>query len=238
MKRTMENLYIVIPAYNEEENISTVTRQWHQIVEKISSDSRLVIVNDGSKDHTLEILKKLQKELSQLVILTKPNGGHGAAVLYGYRYALKHNADYIFQTDSDGQTLPEEFPPFWNLRHDFSAIIGHRDHRQDGISRIFVTKVLKIVLLLIFKVRVADANAPFRLMSHSILKRHIQKIPANYNLPNVMFSVMFLKNKESVAFLPVTFRPRQGGKNSINLRKITKIGIQAIRDFHILRSRI
>ena len=234
----MENLYIVIPAYNEEETISTVARQWPQVVENISSDSRLVIVNDGSKDHTLEILQKLQKELPQLVTLTKENGGHGPAVLYGYRYALKHNADYIFQTDSDGQTLPEEFPPFWNLRHDFSAIIGHRDHRQDGISRIFVTKVLKVILLLIFKVRVPDANAPYRLMSHSILKKHIQKIPKNYNLPNVMLSVMFLKNKDSVAFLPITFRPRQGGKNSINLRKITKIGFQAIRDFRTLRSSI
>ncbi|MGN0512232.1 MAG: glycosyltransferase family 2 protein [Lachnospiraceae bacterium] len=234
----MENLYIVIPAYNEEETISTVARQWHQIVENISSDSRLVIVNDGSKDHTLEILQKLQKQLPQLVTLSKPNGGHGPAVLYGYHYALKHNADYIFQTDSDGQTLPEEFPPFWNLRHDFSAIIGHRDHRQDGISRVFVTKVLKIILLLIFKVRVPDANAPFRLMSHSTLKKHIQKIPKNYNLPNVMLSVMFLKNKDSVAFLPITFRPRQGGKNSINLRKITKIGLQAIRDFRTLRNNI
>lgn len=234
----MENLYIVIPAYNEEETISTVARQWHQIVEQISSDSRLVIVNDGSKDHTLEILKNLQKELPQLVTLTKLNGGHGSAVLYGYRYALKHNADYIFQTDSDGQTLPDEFLPFWNLRHDFSAIIGHRDHRQDGISRVFVTKVLKLILLVIFKVRVPDANSPFRLMSYSILKKHIQKIPKNYNLPNVMLSVMFLKSKDSVAFLPITFRPRQGGKNSINLRKITKIGIQAIHDFRILRKNI
>ena len=51
----MENLYIVIPAYNEEENISTVARQWHQIVEKISSDSRLVIVNDGSVPYPIAV---------------------------------------------------------------------------------------------------------------------------------------------------------------------------------------
>lgn len=234
----MDNLYIVIPAYNEEENIVAVAREWHQVVENIGKSSRLVIINDGSRDNTYQILKDLQKELPQLTALTKPNGGHGATVLYGYRYALEHNADFIFQTDSDGQTLPEEFPAFWKLRHKYAAIIGHRNHRQDGASRIFVTKVLKLVLLAIFHVRVPDANTPFRLMSRSLLEKHIQKIPKNFNLPNVMLTVSFLHSKEKVRFLPITFRPRQGGVNSINLKKITKIGIQAVKDFRIIKKRL
>ena len=101
-----DSLYIVIPAYNEEMNIDTVVRQWYQIVEKTGPDSRLVIVNDGSRDRTGERLETLARELPQLIPLTKKNGGHGAAVLYGYHYALRCDADYIFQTDSDGQTLP------------------------------------------------------------------------------------------------------------------------------------
>ena len=230
-------LTVVIPAYNVEKYLSDTLTSF--LDDSVLEDIEVLVVDDGSKDSTPQIAAEYVNRYPQTFrLVSKENGGHGPAVLYGYRYALKHNADYIFQTDSDGQTLPEEFPPFWNLRHDFSAIIGHRDHRQDGISRVFVTRVLKVILLLIFKVRVPDANAPYRLMSHSILKKHIQKIPKNYNLPNVMLSVMFLKNKDSVAFLPITFRPRQGGKNSINLRKITKIGFQAIRDFRTLRSSI
>ncbi len=54
--------------------------------------------------------------------------------------ALEQNADYIFQTDSDGQTLPEEFYGFWELRDKYSAVIGYRNHRKDGFSRVFVTK--------------------------------------------------------------------------------------------------
>lgn len=231
----METLYIIIPAYNEEENIPTVVREWHKIVESINPDSRLVIVNDGSKDRTGEILEGLKAELPQLIALTKPNGGHGAAVLYGYHYALDSGADYIFQTDSDGQTLPEEFAPFWQLRHDYSAVIGHRDHRKDGLSRVAVTKVLKAVLWAIFKVRIPDANTPFRLMNHSLLAKHITKIPKDFNLSNVMLSVLFVKNREAVIFLPITFRPRQGGVNSINLKKIFKIGLQAVKDFRIIR---
>ncbi len=231
----MENLYIIIPAYNEEENIQTVAKEWHEVVQNISRDSRLVIINDGSRDRTYDILCQLQKELPQLIALTKPNSGHGATLLHGYHYALDHNADYIFQTDSDGQTLPEEFSEFWKLRHHYSAIIGHRNHRQDGISRIFVTKVLKLVLFAIFKTSIPDANTPYRLMSHSLLEKYIENVPRGFNLSNVMLSVLFVHNKEAVVFRPITFRPRQGGINSINLKKITKIGLKAVQDFLIIR---
>lgn len=231
----MEKLYIIIPAYNEEENIETVAYQWHNVVKAVSPDSRLVVINDGSKDSTYSLLCRMEKELPQLTALTKENSGHGATLLYGYRYALEHNADYIFQTDSDGQTLPQEFMPFWNLRHSYQAIIGHRDHREDGISRVFVTKVLKMILFMIFRVRIPDANTPYRLMNHTLLEKYIDKIPEDFNLSNVMLSVLFVKGKEAVTFLPISFRPRQGGVNSINLKKITKIGFQAIRDFRIIR---
>jgi glycosyltransferase involved in cell wall biosynthesis len=67
-------------------------------------------------------------------------GGHGSAVLYGYRYAIKNNADYVFQTDSDNQTNPAEFEQFWQLRKKYDAVIGNRVHRQDGIQRIMVER--------------------------------------------------------------------------------------------------
>lgn len=231
----MEKLYIIIPAYNEEENIEAVAREWHEVVENIGLDSKLVIINDGSKDQTYEKLCELKKELPQLEPLTKPNGGHGATLLFGYHYALEHNADYIFQTDSDGQTLPSEFEQFWNIRKNCDAIIGHRNHREDGLSRVVVTKTLKLVLKVIFGVTVVDANTPFRLMKKEILEKYIEKVPKDFNLSNVMLTVLFVKNKENIEFIPITFRPRQGGVNSINLKKITKIGIQAVKDFRVIK---
>jgi glycosyltransferase involved in cell wall biosynthesis len=226
-----ESLYIVIPAYNEEMNIEAVAREWHDVVENIGGDSRLVIINDGSKDHTYNKLQELSLQLPRLVPETKANGGHGSTVLNGYRYALDNKADYIFQTDSDGQTLPSEFPPFWEKRHDHAALIGYRNHRQDGLSRIFVTKVLKLVLRLIFRIKVTDANTPYRLMSQAVLSRYITKIPKDFNLSNVLLTVLMVDAKEDVLFLPITFRPRQGGKNSINYKRIVKIGRQAVKDF-------
>ena len=236
----MEKLYIIIPAYNEEENIESLIKDWYPVIEKYNGngESRLVIINDGSKDNTYEILKKYDKKKPLLKALTKENGGHGPTVLYGYRYALKNNADYIFQTDSDGQTVPEEFDYFWSCRKDYDAILGDRRNRQDGSSRKFVENTLRLILRLVFGIKVPDANAPFRLMKKEILKKYINRMPQDFNLPNVMLTTYFAYYKEKILFSKVTFRPRQGGKNSINVKKIIKIGCKALVDFRHLKSQM
>lgn len=230
-KKIDDTLYIVIPAYNESENIKKVIDEWYPIVEKIGKDSRLVIIDDGSKDETYKIIKNSAKKRKQLIALTKENSGHGSTVLYGYNYALSNKADYIFQTDSDGQTNPLEFWDFWNLRKEYDMIIGYRNKRKDGLSRIVVTKTLKLVIRFCFKVKVTDANTPFRLMSNRSLKECIKLVPKDFNLSNVILSVIYEKKKMPVKYIPITFRERQGGVNSINIKKITKIGFKALKDF-------
>ena len=202
----MDNLYIVIPAYNEQENIRDTIEQWYPVVEMTGEKSRLLIIDDGSKDNTYKIMREYAKSRPQLIPLTKKNGGHGAAILYGYRYAIEEGADFVFQTDSDGQTLPEEFWPFWKKREQYAMLIGHRNKREDGISRILVTKVLRIVIKLCFKVSVTDANTPFRLMKASVLAEQIQFIPKDFNLSNVLISVIYAKRD----FLSDIFPLRSG----------------------------
>lgn len=228
----MDKLYIVMPAYNEEANIQSVVKQWHPVVEKIGEDSRLVIVDDGSKDSTYQVLEKLTVSYPQLIALTKPNSGHGATCLYAYKYAIDNGADYIFQTDSDGQTDPEEFAPFWEQRADYDFLIGARKDRQDGFSRIVVTKVLKLVVLFIFGEVIVDANTPFRLMRAKMLEGFLKEIPKDFFLSNVMVSVLAVSEKYRAKWIPITFKPRQGGVNSINLKRIIKIGIKSVKDLN------
>ena len=236
----MEKLYIVIPAYNESENIGALVEDWYPIIEKYNGDgeSRLVVINDGSKDNTYEMLCELAESRPLLQPITKPNGGHGATVLYGYRYAIENKADYIFQTDSDGQTLPEEFHHFWRLKEEYNAILGNRSDRQDGESRKFVENTLRFILRLTFGVKVPDANAPFRLMKRELVEKYISKMPEDFNLPNVMFTTYFAHFNEKLRFEKVTFKPRQGGVNSINIKRIVKIGWKALGDFIYLKKHI
>ena len=237
----MDKIYFVLPAYNEEANIEEVISAWHPVCERINAEgnyARLVIANDGSKDITFSIMQSLQSEYPLMIPINKPNSGHGATVLFLYKYAINQGADYIFQTDSDGQTLPEEFWQMWQNRLKYDFQIGSREGRQDGASRIFVTKTLRFVVWLLFHVWVKDANTPFRLLKADKLKPILDIIPEDYNLTNVAVSAIAVRRNYNIGWYPITFRPRQGGVNSINLKRIFKIGIKALHDFKTINKNI
>lgn len=233
----MKSIYFVMPAYNEEANIEDVIKQWHPICENINQlgdNAKLVIANDGSKDNTFGIMTQLQEKYPFLIPLDKANSGHGATVLYLYHYAIDNGADYVFQTDSDGQTLPEEFWQMWENKEKYDFQIGTRGDRQDGGSRVFVTKTLRFVVWCMFHVWVKDANTPFRLLNIEKLKPILDIIPVDYNLANVAVSAIAVRWKYNIAWYPITFRPRQGGVNSINMKRIFKIGVKALSDFRMI----
>ena len=225
-------LYIVMPAYNEEANIERVVRDWYPHIAYKSRGSKLVIADEGSTDRTREILTALKEEMPRLEILTGTDKLHGPKCIALYDYAIKNGADYVFQTDSDGQTEPDEFPAFWHHRHEYEVILGNRTERGDGKIRHFVEKVVICLLYIFFRVRVPDANVPFRLMETACLKKYLYRLPKDYFLPNIMLTTFFKYYGHHVGYKRISFRPRGGGKNSINLIKIVKVGIQAFADFY------
>ncbi len=232
----MDNkIYFVMPAYNEAANIEDVVNQWYPVVEKCGPECKLVIANDGSKDDTWEKMVSLKENRPQFQPLNKPNSGHGATVLYLYRYALENGAEYIFQTDSDGQTDPNEFFTFLSHMSEYDMQIGTRYTREDGFSRKVVTKTLKALVFLMFGCLVKDANTPFRLMNANSLAKVMRIIPEDFFLSNVAISAVATKWNMNIGWSPITFRPRQGGVNSINMKRIIKIGFKAIGDFQIIR---
>ena len=233
-------LYLVAPAYNESQNIKNFVEEWYPVVERHNGGglSRLVVVDDGSKDDTYRILKDMAGTRELLQPLTKPNSGHGSTCIYAYKYATSHGADYIFQTDTDGQTSADEFESFWDERRNYDAVLGKRSVRGDGKSRKFVENVLCAVVRIIFGVKVPDANCPFRLMSAELVSKYISMLPEDFNLPNVMLTVYFSYFHNNIAFRDITFRPRQGGKNFINVRRIISIGMKAVSDFRQLRKNL
>lgn len=240
----MEKIFFVLPAYNEAENIDRTIAQWYPVVEKINGMedccATLVIANDGSKDDTYERMVRLKEQstIENFVPLDKANGGHGQTVLYLYRYALAHGADYIFQTDSDGQTNPDEFWQMFEHRKEFDFQVGYRKGRQDGFSRIVVTKTLRLVVWLMFHVWVTDANTPFRLMKREKLQAIMKVIPEDYALCNVAITAIAVKWHYVLKFYEIEFKPRQGGINSINLRRIFNIGRKALSDFYHINKNV
>jgi len=237
----MSKIYFVMPAYNEAENIENTIQQWYPVVKKLADEgeeSRLAIANDGSKDNTFAIMQGLKEKYPLFEPLDKPNSGHGATVLYLYRHAIKNGADFIFQTDSDGQTNPDEFWQMWENREEFDFQIGYRKGREDGGSRIFVTKTLRLVVWMMFHVWVTDANTPFRLMATDKLQPIMDVIPADHFLCNVAISAIAVKWHYKIGWYTITFKPRQGGVNSINMKRIFKIGWKALSDFMTINKKL
>ena len=217
-----------MPAYNEEGNIRDVVEEWHAVVDLIGSESELVIWNDGSTDNTQDILEELLNEYPRLNVKSKQNSGHGATLVKAYSYAVLSNNFYVFQTDSDGQTSASDFWKFWEKREDYDFIIGIRKNRNDGVFRKIVAKCLKFLLFIIFGVNVADANTPFRLIKRDLLKYLLEKVPDDFFLSNALIATLAVKEKCTLKWIDIGFKPRENGKNSINLRQICKIGFSSV----------
>jgi len=225
-----------MPAYNEEGAIAKVVDEWHAIAESVGNGSKLVIFNDGSKDNTLRILENIKNKYPHLIVVDKENTRHGPTCILAYKYAIAENADWVFQTDSDGQTTSGDFRHFWEKRNVCDFIIGYRAKRGDEHTRRFISKILKLVVFAIFRVIVKDANAPFRLLKVERLRQYMPVIPDDYFLPNTLLTVMITKNKENILWQEINFTPRTSGISSIPLVKFGKLGITLTAQLYKMRN--
>lgn len=233
-----ETLYIVMPAYNEAENIASVVKEWYPILDVASKDSKLIVADGGSKDNTLEILESLKKDYPRLEVFSKPGTDHGTKVIFLYDYAYRQGADWVFQTDSDGQTNPDEFMQFWNERSNYDVLLGNRIKRGDGFKRKVIEKVLCCYILVFFSVWVKDANVPFRLMRPAIVKKYLPLMPEVYNMPNAVLVACFARFKDRMFYKEISFQPRRGGRNFMSIKKIFKLGWESVKTFWDIRKKM
>lgn len=225
-----DTLYIVIPAYNEEANLHELVNGWYPMLACAGPKSRLLIINDGSQDKSSALLAELQAARPQLLYRDESNKGHGPSLVQAYQLALEAGADYIFQTDSDNQTSPEDFPDLWLRRRAFPVCAGFRKVREDGKSRVFVSHVLSLFLGLFFRVWVKDANVPFRLYQSVVLEKLVPTLDALNKLPNAILMAETRKLRLAHFYRDIRFAARKKGSNSINPKKIVKIGFNAIAE--------
>ncbi len=215
-----KDLAIIIPVYNEEDNIGKVINDWKKILPKRKFD--IIVMNDGSRDNTKIILNKIIKKNSNIKLINKLNGGHGETIYLGYKYALKKKYKFIFQVDSDDQFSPLDFKKLWKLRNNsFDIIMGNRFNRKDPFVRIFLSKiVLRLFFLIYFKKKVMDANIPYRLMKKEFLNNFIRKSSKKYIAPNILMTLYAKK----IISLKVRHFQRSKGDIKWSLSKLYSFG--------------
>ena len=209
MSINKNKLAIIIPVFNEEDIIEKVINDWLIIAKKF--DGFIIVINDGSSDNSLKILKRINKKSNRLIIINKKNSGHGPTVYTGYKIALKKKYNFIFQVDSDDQFFSKDFNKLWKLRDSNLLILGFRKKRYDSFHRLIITRILKVFNLILFRKFIQDANIPYRLIGYEFLKKNLKFIGSKSLAPNILISIKAAKDNK-IKSLIVSHKERLTGQ--------------------------
>jgi glycosyltransferase involved in cell wall biosynthesis len=166
----VRELSVVLPAFNEEASIERVVRDCVAYLDRKGLDYELLVVNDGSRDRTGEILNRLATELPRLRPQHHPqNRGYGVALRTGFDAAAKR---FVFYMDGDGQFDIKELDVILPLATDDDNIVtGYRIERRDPFMRRLNAKLFGGWLVrILLNVRVRDLNCAFKLIPKKVLK--------------------------------------------------------------------
>lgn len=230
---------LIIPAYNEEENILNTINK----IKEYSDEIDYVVINDGSKDKTEEILTNNNINHIKLV----KNLGIGGAVQTGYKYAYENNYDIAIQFDGDGQHdvnyVPKICEPL--LEGQADMVIGTRylDKTSSKFQSTFMRRLGSSIISFFIKIstrnKITDPTSGFRAANKKIIEEFAKEYPKEY--PEPESTVSLLVNGYKVKEVPVSMNERTGGKSSINVWKsvdyMVKVVLAIIIDSISLRKR-
>lgn len=150
----MASITIIIPAYNEEENIEWVLNDTIKTLPKYFKDWEIIAVDDGSCDKTGQILEKLTTRNSKVKVIHQKHGGYSKAMLTGIKAATK---DYIAYMPADGQFLVSDMRHCFEIMSKNDLVLGYRGSRPDYTAkRIFFSYGYLLLLLFLFGIRWID----------------------------------------------------------------------------------
>lgn len=213
-------LLIVIPAYNEEENIENVVT----FIKEKYSQYDYIVVNDGSKDHTADICRKNNYELLNLPV----NLGLAGAFQAGLKYAYVKGYSYAIQFDADGQHRPEFIEPMLKrIKEGYDIVIGSRfvDERKGKSLRMVGSKMITVAIKLTTGKRVADPTSGMRMFSKNMIREFAQNL--NYG-PEPDTVSYLLKNGAKISEVKVQMDERQAGESYLNLTNSCKYMIKML----------
>jgi dolichol-phosphate mannosyltransferase len=231
----MYDAEIVMPVYNEAACINEVLDDWIRELDLSSISYRLLVLNDGSRDNTAEVLARYDNN-PKIKIINKQNTGHGPTILQGYHMAVA-DAQWVFQVDSDNEIAARHFKTIWQKREKYDAAVGIRADRNQPLSRKIISFFSRFVVILFYGTGVTDVNCPFRLMRAEVLKQILVRIPENTFAPNVAISGFLALSKANILNIPVPHSNRQTGEVSIKKWKLLKAALKSFMQIIQIRFR-
>jgi glycosyltransferase involved in cell wall biosynthesis len=200
---------IIIPAYNEEQNLSGVIAA----IKKLNKNYDIILVNDASVDRTLNVAEK-----TRVIILDLPiNLGIGGAIQTGLKYALDNNYACAVQLDADGQHDPKYIPTLLKHLDKADMVIGsryiHRTKYKTPLLRMIGIKLFSQLIYLITKKRIYDATSGYKAMNKNVIAFFSENFPQEF--PDAASRVSLLKNGYKIKEVSVEMHQRSKGHSSV-----------------------
>jgi len=172
----MATKLVIIPTYNEKENIENIIRAVFNLPEMF----HILIIEDGSPDGTAAIVKQLQREFSKQLFMVERKGklGLGTAYIAGFKWALEHQYDYIFEMDADFSHNPTDLPKLYRACSEQGADVAIGSRYVSGVNVVnwpigrvlmsyFASKYVRFVL----GMKISDTTAGFKCYRANVLKK-------------------------------------------------------------------
>lgn len=208
-----KEISIVMPAFNEEQNIERTIRQSFSALKNLSLNGEVVITEDGSKDNTKAVIQKLQKEFPDLrMVIHEVNAGYGESLKDAI---LAASGKYIVSIDSDGQFDISETPLLIaKIKEGYDIVAGFRKQKKDSKFKVIADRGLNLIMRLLFGISYRDTNCAFKLYKPGILNK-ITIEARGYQAPTeILMKLHTLGFK--IGEIGVTHFAREKGKSALS----------------------
>ncbi len=215
------------PAYNDAGTIPSMVIAADMTLREIADDYEIIVVNDGSADHTADVLEELKRSYPRLrVIHHQQNRGYGGALRTGFASATK---ELIFYTDGDAQYDPREMKLLLEaLTPSVDAVNGYKISRSDPLHRVIIGKMYHRMVKFAFGLKVRDTDCDFRLFRSYVFDK--VKLERNSGVICVEMMKKVQDAGFKIAQVPVNHYHRAYGHSQFfNFPRVFRVGVDLIR---------
>jgi len=209
----MSDLTVIIPAYNEEATLRSFLPQMLDFCDR--QGCFLLIVNDGSRDGTKDVLRSYENRNNFRWIHHKLNKGYGEAIKSGIMAA---ETKYCITIDADGQHSPEDICRLYALmtERDADLVIGQRSEKwKDNPYRFFGKKIIRGITKMLMPLDIQDINSGMKMYRTELARTYAQLSPSNMPFSDIM-TLYFVNQRHLVLETPISISPRVAGISTIN----------------------
>lgn len=209
------DLTVIIPAYNERVNLEKLLPDL--ILHCRENNRRIILVNDGSKDKTVDFLKKFKDEPLLKICHHKLNKGYGAAIKTGI---MACETEYLITFDADGQHLMEDINKLEQclIRRDADMVVGSRKGQQSSsLTRSIGKSIIRLIARIMMTVPVHDLNSGMKIYRTDLAQRYLYLTTDGMSFSDVI-TLIFINNRHLVVEEPINIRQRTAGQSTIGLQ--------------------